>query len=341
MKCNYLSNSLHIDINGNVFPCTITTSNSAACLGNINITSLEEIYNNRAKDINCKDFCSRCLKYKKSYKDWNEDTHDYYFLDIRFDNNCNFMCRMCYGENSVSFKKEDNTVKPKSIISQLYKNFAFINKFRRIYIGGGEPFLSPSIATFLEMLSKDKTIMLSSNISIVKQELIDVLKQFRKVIFYPSIDGLDEVGEYIRYGFKTEIFFKNLQLLQSYFECIPVITVSALNLLTLNKLIKKLGEYVDKNLIYINILDYPSEFHVSVLPSYLKDLYNSRIKSVRYNLNEYFYCDTPFNLYHGLVNIDMALSKSTSLDFNKMKNTLSATDKIRNQDYRVLFGGDV
>jgi len=341
MNCNFLKNSLHIDINGNVFPCTVTTSSSGARLGNIYDTTLEEIYNNRSKDYECKDFCQRCLRYEKSFKNWNTLDQDFYFLDIRFDNICNFMCRTCSGENSIAFKKENTLVTEKNIISQLYKNFAFINKFKRIYIGGGEPFLSPSLNTFIEMLSKDKTILISSNISVLKQDLIEILKQFKKVIFYPSIDGIEEVGEYIRHGFNDRVFFKNLSILLSSFECIPVITVSALNILSLNKTIKKLSEYIDINSIYINILDYPSEFHVSVLPSYFKELYNIRINKIKSGLNQYFFTDAPYNLFYGLKNLEKALLVSNSLDFNKTKQTLNNIDIKRNQSYEVLFGGKI
>ena len=341
MNCQYLINSLHINIHGEVFPCTVTSSFSSACIGNIYNSSLEEIYNNRIKNNKCRDYCDKCLRYKRAFRDWNEDSHDYYFLDLRFDNVCNFMCRMCNGDNSIALKKEDNTIKERNITSLLFKNFAFINKFRRIYIGGGEPFLSPSISTFLELLSKDKVILLSSNISILKNEVIEILKQFKKVVFYPSIDGIDNVGSYIRHGFKTDIYFKNFDILKSIFVCVPAVTVSAMNLLSLDKLIKKIGEHTDINSIYINVLDNPSEYHVSVLPSYLKSLYQARIKNIKTSTNQYFYNEAPYNLYYGLENLDIALAKSTSLDFNKTKQALSIIDKKRNQDYRDLFGGDV
>jgi len=341
MNCNFLKNSLHIDINGNVFPCTVSSSVSAACIGNINNNTLEDIYNSRHIDTLCKDFCSRCTRYSHSFKNFNLSDEDYYFLDIRLDNICNFMCRMCGGDNSIAFRTEDENVKSKSIASVLFKNIDFINKFKKIYIGGGEPFLSPSFLKFLQLLSENKTIMISSNFSNIKIDILDELKRFKKVIFYPSIDGIDEVGEYIRYGFKTSAFFDNFNVVTKKFECIPVVTVSALNLLTLDKLILKLEEVIDINSIYLNILDYPSEFSITTLPSYLKLLYQTRIKKIKNKLNKYFHVEAPYNTYYGLENIDMMLSNSNSLDFNKMKSTLSKLDKIRMQDFSVLFGGKI
>jgi len=339
MNCNYLTNSLHIDINGNVFPCTVSSSFSAANMGSIYNTSLEDIYKNikEKNSSKCRDYCNRCLQYEKSFRGWNNSIEDYYFLDIRFDNVCNFMCRMCSGENSIAFKKEDASIKEKNISSLILKNISFINKFKKIYIGGGEPFLSPFFYTFLELLSKNKTILLSSNISIIKSDILNALKQFNKVIFYPSIDGIDEIGSYIRQGFKTDIFFKNFDILKTHFTCIPVVTVSALNILSLDKIIKKLSNYTDINAIYLNILDSPKEFHISVLPSYLKTLYSAKIGSIKTLLTKDFIIDAPYNLYYGLENIDIALSTKTTLDFNNTKRLLSNVDLKRNQDYKILF----
>lgn len=338
MKCNFLKNSLHIDMNGHVFPCTMSSSNKDACFASLNEQTLEEIYNSRNSDNECRGFCARCLRYDRSYRDWDGED-EYYFLDLRFDNNCNFMCRTCHGVNSISFKKEDKTVKPYNIAPLIFKNMDFINKFKRIYIGGGEPFLSPSIKEFLQKLNRDKVLLISSNLSILKDDIIELLKEFKCVTFYPSIDGLNKVGEYIRHGFKNDIFFKNLETLTKHFTCAPAITVSALNLASLSDIITKLSEYVNVNAMYLNVLDYPPEFHISVLPDHFKELYFAKIKYLESIADKDYVIDMPCNLYYGLKNIRKALDfKIENVDIKQTIKKLKELDVLRNEDYKILFG---
>ena len=80
-----------------------------------------------------------------------------------------------------------------------------------LYFAGGEPFVLEEHFKLLESLQnkKDISLMYNTNFSILKYKgktIFEYLKDFRKVHFSISLDGLGEVGEFVRTGFDTKIF---------------------------------------------------------------------------------------------------------------------------------------
>ena len=109
MNCGFLVNSIHIDLEGNVFPCTVSQYADNSSVGSLRAESLESIFNRTtANGSSCKSYCNKCLDYKYSFRDWNKSTNKYDLVNLRLDNFCNFLCRTCSGYNSIAFKKEAN-----------------------------------------------------------------------------------------------------------------------------------------------------------------------------------------------------------------------------------------
>lgn len=146
-------------------------------------------------------------------------------IDIRFSNLCNFKCIMCgpwlssahWGDTQ---KKQGipKVIKIKdTIVDEL---IPYLDELEYVFFGGGEPLIMPEHYQLLGYLAKNKpdiTIKYTTNLSIIKEDtltLIKTWKKFRKVQVQVSIDGLFDKGEKIRVGLDTKKFLDNIKILQ-------------------------------------------------------------------------------------------------------------------------------
>jgi MoaA/NifB/PqqE/SkfB family radical SAM enzyme len=80
-----------------------------------------------------------------------------------------------------------------------------LSNLRTINFKGGEPLLNSETLAILNHLDElsilsNVSIILSSNGTYINQEIIDVFKKCKKITFNLSLDGIDELFNYIRYG---------------------------------------------------------------------------------------------------------------------------------------------
>ncbi len=150
-------------------------------------------------------------------------------LDLRPSNICNFKCRTCSSDYSTKWIEEEKAYDEEMGFSNDDKNYEVISKpfgistdsiknLKEIYIAGGESLYMEEMYKFLETIKNKGDIKLSvhTNFSILKFKKYDVfklLKDFRQTIFFISIDGTEELGEYIRTGFNWKDFCKNIEIL--------------------------------------------------------------------------------------------------------------------------------
>ena len=180
--------SVAIMPDGNVYPCCMSMHGTA--MGNVNESSLEEIWNSDvSRDIR-KDFladkrldmCSECWKVEdkgsfhstrlwanKNFKhhfSLLENTNDgkadmnLIYTDIRFSNKCNLMCFYCGSIISSKWEAFDKKVGRKtSPIPKIGKPENLldslinnISKVEQIYLSGGEPSIMEESYTMLEAI---------------------------------------------------------------------------------------------------------------------------------------------------------------------------------------------
>lgn len=162
-------------------------------------------------------------------------------FDYRFSNLCNFMCRMCGSTLSSSWETEERkhlnrfeeeriwaTKDNKNKMNEFVINIAepefeeAINdkRIREIYWVGGEPLMYPQHWKFMKMivdkkLSSQVYARYNTNLSrIVFNNLNlfdDILKDFSAWEVCASIDGTENIGEYVRSGLKYNEFIKNFE----------------------------------------------------------------------------------------------------------------------------------
>ena len=225
---------------------------------------------------------------------------DLKYWDFRFSNLCNFKCRSCgprYSSAWVPDAKKLGLTDQEKVwnIGAVDKqtNFDFLKdqmgNVKRIYFAGGEPLLMAEHWHILDRLVENKRfdvkLSYNTNCSILeygKKNVIDYWKQWQlgKLEVWPSIDEIGERAELIRSGTVWSKIEENLKELAKHDNIIlrPGMTIGAWNVRRLPEIITHLTEigvirrhpvihdYINYNNFFINLLDHPKHYHVSILP---------------------------------------------------------------------------
>jgi len=240
------------------------------------------------------------------------------YWDFRFSNLCNLKCRSCGPRYSSAWVPDAKklgytdqekvwnieTVEDKTNVDFLEDQ---IDNVRRIYFAGGEPLLMPEHWQILDKLVKKKRfdVKLSYNTNATtlvygKKNVIDYWKQWElgKLEVWPSIDEIGERAELIRSGTVWSKVESNLIELAKYDNIIlrPGMTIGAWNVRRLPEIITYLTDlgvirrhpvihdYINYNNFFINLLDNPKHYHVSILPD---DYRNDTVKELKTFIVEY------------------------------------------------------
>jgi len=243
---------------------------------------------------------------------------DLKYWDFRFSNLCNFKCRSCGPRYSSAWvpdaKKLGYTDQEKvwNIEGVEDKtNFDFLedqmDNVKRIYFAGGEPLLMDEHWHILDKLVENKRfdvkLSYNTNCSVLeygKKNVLDYWKQWKlgKLEVWPSIDEIDERAELIRSGTVWSKVADNLKEIAKYDNIImrPGMTIGAWNVARLPEMITYLTDlgvirrhpniyrYVNYNNFFINLLDHPKHYHVSILPD---DYRMSTIEKIESFIVEY------------------------------------------------------
>ena len=161
-------------------------------------------------------------------------------FDYRITNICNFKCRMCGDQLSSSWENENRNrglynnnnddwtkIENNEIINKFQKQVAekeLINAvenktIEEIYWVGGEPLIWDIHWEIMNKLkenqhSKNVTIRYNTNLSKIKHKdnyLYDLLNDFKSVQICASIDGTEDIVEYIRHGIKWDRWLENFK----------------------------------------------------------------------------------------------------------------------------------
>jgi len=180
------------------------------------------------------------------------------YLELTTGRYCNLACRMCSSDLSTTWDADDKVLAEKyedrfdfSKRPQILNLNFTADDFKEtqlIKMTGGEPMIVPTFIPFIDKVIESgytDNIMLQiyTNCSWVpKAEIIDRLKKFGLVQIYLSVDGLDEVNDYIRYPSKwstvEESAKKWLSIAKDHsnFDIVFSPTISLYNILQLPKM---------------------------------------------------------------------------------------------------------
>jgi sulfatase maturation enzyme AslB (radical SAM superfamily) len=190
-------------------------------------------------------------------------------------------------------------------------------------LAGGEPLLIKENLVLLKKIHEinpNVEIRINTNLSIINNEIYNLLKQFKNVHWTVSVDGIGKEFEYVRYGGVWDQFIDNLQQLRQDFEKINFNStwciMTAYGVLDCIEFLQNLGFH--ENSFIVNPLDSPKFWHVGNLPDAELALLRNKIQS-KLNLS-----NPEYALYNSLslmLNyISTPFEKDLNTTFEKLKN---------------------
>lgn len=303
-------------------------------------------------------------------------------LELRLGNQCNLQCVSCWGMSSSLIHEERKDILKTNILEEknmswlrskwtadeeivdstqvkdwfetdtFYSNFKKLAPtLRRLYTTGGEPTLIKSNYKMFQMLidegNTDCRIEFTSNMTTWNPEFYKRLEKFTNVEIQMSVDGVDEIGEYIRYPSDfskvKENIFKAAELVSTRpgwtVKCFTVL--QALNCQYIGDIWDVLAEacaMYDINIDWWPItLDHPHYLSLKAAPleirqRALEDLNNTkfpyRLDSNIFHISNHTWqtlSDAMLNIPYD-VNLNLALFQAVNLN-----------DTIRQSDGEILF----
>ena len=315
---------------GDVKPCCVYDHKTD--LGNLKTNNLADIWNNqKTKELRLKmlngehiDECQHCNvreflqethrtntnaiyfpqeNVKKQVSSTQEDGtvshHKLLYIDIRFNNLCNFKCRTCSPHFSTSligdFRKIHNIPSDKKQNNELqfagrYENHALeevlkhVDHVQEVYFAGGEPLLQIEHYELLNALitntkNDDYCVRYNtnlSNLSLHNESVLDYWAKIKNVRVLASLDANHARAEYWRKGTNWKTIVENRKkIIQNtphvnFFICCTLSWPNSYNVVDFHK------EWVEEGLIgvndiYLNELGGPAYYALNTLPSWKKD----------------------------------------------------------------------
>jgi len=133
---------------------------------------------------------------------------------------------MCAHDYSSSWYEERHRLQGRPKVLKIKENIVdelipHIGKLKSVYFAGGEPLIMPEhfeLLSYLHKHNRDISIVYNTNLSVIKYDTTDLVKMwkdFKSVMVQVSVDGLYEIGEKIREGFKTDRFIENIKIIKN------------------------------------------------------------------------------------------------------------------------------
>ena len=212
-------------------------------------------------------------------------------LDFAYSNKCNYICVTCDEAASSGWQERNKEIRfnDSETVFALSRKIGNIKRLKQLTLMGGEPTIEPYYNDvfwdYIESIS-DKTLwyqMVTNCSKFPNKRWIDFLSNLDKVCIGISLDGVGEVGEFCRLGWKERIWRKNFLKWMDFFSDReydtksrhngPWINIVVSNFNILN--IKDTLNYVDKlgmrDRVMLTTAFEPTYLSPSYLPNNLKD----------------------------------------------------------------------
>lgn len=201
-------------------------------------------------------------------------------IDISYSALCNLKCRMCNCHKEkfnkkIAKKNKDISVKN---LEELAPSLEIVR------LNGGEPFMNPDHDLILEKLlpyAHNISLEYNTNLSFDLFKFNSILekwKKFKEIMVVFSLDGTEEVNNYIRVGVNFEKIASNINICAKHSKVNKIIcsfTFQALNSYNFAYFLREMSVKYPTVFFHGNILKIPDFLSVSILPpSQKKELIN-------------------------------------------------------------------
>lgn len=321
---------IHATPLGKIFPCCVAKGHA---IGHNSELSLREAFNSSEMKALRLDmlaerknpFCVDCHKHESEYNngsfrmDANQRFGKHFdtvvpktkddgkvvnftmrYLDIRFNNICNFKCRTCNSEYSSQWEREDlvhkgiKLMSPNSTsntVTLLEEAVQHIPYLEEVYFAGGEPLITSEHYTLLEeMIRQNRTDVIlryNTNLSVLSfkdKDLLSLWQHFQnKIQVVCSFDHYGQRAQYLRNGTIWPDIQENYKKIRAlpYVETRIMTLLSVFNYLTMpdfitHLLMNDMLRPGDQTLL-IYKMHSPEYLTPHILPRHLKEQARKRI----------------------------------------------------------------
>ena len=315
--------------------------------------------------------CNRCWE-DEEYKGESRRTRDLKlgysnepivkYLELNLGNTCNLACRMCSVGASIKWFDEHRALHDtngghsddgvyKKWVREYYKSYEDDSMFWKemesqlsnvnyIDMYGGEPMLVKkqweTLKKSIELgYAKNQELHFNTNGTIFKEEYIDILNQFKRVVISFSIDAIENRFNYIRHHGDWEKVKENIESWLKYKSDIInfdiAVTVTNLNIYYLDELVDWCLN-MDLNPYFIDVW-YPDFYSPSNLPQSAKNLINKKFNIYLYNE------EIPQHIVNGIKGSLQNMNDNEMKDFvwQKFLKNNKFLDESRKQSFEDTF----
>jgi len=240
---------------------------------------------------------------KQTQKDGHFET-DPILLNVSFGSFCDFRCRMCALPKKVNHDIINNAVVVNNVVNKEHFKryiFPFLRTIEHVTIAGGEPLVIKNVEYFLKKCvergySKNISVQLITNFNNNPQKILKLLSSFKECQIDISIDGIDNLHEYIRYPGKWSQIksnFTNLKNLAPNIKISITIAVQIYNIFNLSGIVDFVYQlkkhYKNDIWLYFNFVYNPNFFSVKNLPDKIKiKAIKKSIELFKFDKDEYY-----------------------------------------------------
>ena len=277
-KCAAFWKHTNIRSDNRVFPCCRFKQPLQRFDGDLNIVLFSKEYDDIRARSERGDYISECSKCyyeesngKKSLRqqfneEYDTDSVGIEYLEIGFDNICNLTCDGCWSEWSSSWSIKLHPSLPKTAHYKSINEVVNIpESIKKISFLGGEPLMTSRHYTFLSMIENPENIEVvytTNGTFLLKDEVIKLLKKFKKISFILSIDAYGNLNDKVRSGSNWQDIIKFIEQLNSLDFEFSVNSVLHMNtwqgIADLENFVSELG--VDWT---VNVLTYPTHLDIA------------------------------------------------------------------------------
>ena len=295
------------------------------------------------------------------------------YLDLRLGNLCNLKCRMCSPFNSSQIAKEHLDLEQrdpayKVVWASTFGKFDprfndmqewfdkdilwdqvidMIPNLKKVYMTGGEPTLIENNFKFMQACidkgRKDIVLFFNTNCTNVNKKFTNLISQFDRVNINASIDGVNEVNDYIRSPSKWSQISRNVETLAQMPNVVlgvtpTVQTYNVFNLIDTLNWVDSLNKTYNKNIFVDFLINvHPKHLAVDILPDNIRQQVASELieyKATHFNKTTPELTVNSTNGIIGLLQKDRAVD--WQLQLNKFKTYTHSLDVERSQTLRSI-----
>jgi sulfatase maturation enzyme AslB (radical SAM superfamily) len=281
-------------------------------------------------------------------------------LVLKLSNKCNCACRICSfwlsslwqteleksnrWDNKHTWFAEENA--KDKITEENWEDWkSHLHSIDRLFIYGGEPLINFEVLRMLDYLvdnnlSKDITLILNTNATVINDKVTNIFNQFKEVLLYYSIDDINDRYNYERWPAKFSNVVRDLtELHETYVRTNVNIalysSISIFNVLHLNEILTEFKKFPKFKINFDNLIHDPRLLSIYSLPESAKIKVKESLELVDWNQ----YWDNPADHKTNIRNfLDLYKTDYTGREYiEKLDDLLGIDDGRRKQDWKTTF----